>query len=105
MRVGRDDELAHERLVRAGRDGDVAASGELEHAERVGGDLVDRLVPGDRRDAEDLELGAGQGEQEGDRVVLARVAVDEDGDHARTASGTSTATRHRRARWRGARRR
>ena len=92
VRVGRDDELAHERPVGAGRDGEVGSSGELEHAEGIGGDLVERLVPGDGRDAEDLELGAGEREQEGDRVVLARVAVDEDGDHARTASGISTVT-------------
>ena len=36
--------LAHERPVGAGVDGDVAAAGELEQAQRVGRRLVDRLV-------------------------------------------------------------
>ena len=92
VRVGCDDELADQGLIRSGSDRHIGAPGELEHAQRVGRHLLDRLVAGDRRDAQDLDLGAGQGEQERDRVVLARVAVDEHGDHARTASGISTAT-------------
>ena len=38
--------------------GIVAAAGELEHAERVRGRLLERLVAGDGRDAEQLDLGA-----------------------------------------------
>ena len=48
--------LASERAVGAGRDGDVAASGELEHPDRVRRRLVQRLVAMRRRDAEELEL-------------------------------------------------
>ena len=69
--------------VRAGGDADVRSARELEHAERVRGRLVECLVPRDRRHAEDVELRAAQGEKERERVVLARVAVDEDRDHAR----------------------
>ncbi len=83
VRVRRDDELAGEGAVRAGGDADVRSARELEHAERVRRRLVERLVPRDRRHAEDVELRAPQGEKERERIVLARVAVDEDRDHAR----------------------
>ena len=79
--------VAGEGPVRAGGDGDVAAPAELEHADRVRGHLVERLVPGHGGHAEELELGAGEREQERERVVLARVAVDQDRDH-----GASTST-------------
>ena len=52
--------------------------GELEHPQRVGGRLGERLVAGDGRDAEQLELGRGQREQDRDRVVVAGVAVEDD---------------------------
>ena len=74
-----DEELPGERPVGARGDGHVAPAHELEHAERVRGRLLERLVAGDGRDAEELELRAGEREQEGDRVVMARVAVEHDG--------------------------
>ena len=76
--VGGDEELARERAVGAGRHRHVAAADELEHAERVRRRLLERLVAGDRRDAEEVELRAGEREQERDRVVVARVAVEQD---------------------------
>ena len=90
----RGDELfAHERPVRACGDRDVAVAGELEHADRIRGRLVERLVAGHRRDAEKLHLGRGEREQQGDRVVVPGVAVDEDGSraHARSIASTSSA--------------
>ena len=84
VRVRRDDELAREGAVRAGGDADVRSARELEHAERVRRRLDESLVPRDRRHAEDVELRAAQGEKERERIVLARVAVDEDRDHARS---------------------
>ena len=58
-----DELLAHERPVRPCGNRDVSASGELEHADRIRGRLVERLVAGDRRDAEELDLGRGEREQ------------------------------------------
>jgi hypothetical protein len=53
----RRPERAHERRLRARRDRDVAAAGDLERDERVAGRLVERLVAGDGRDADELDLG------------------------------------------------
>ena len=64
------------------RDRHVRAAGELEHAERVVGRLLERLVAVDGRHAEQLDLGAREREQERDRVVVARVAVEETGDRS-----------------------
>ena len=72
VHVRRDLELAQQRLVCAARDRDVGAAHELEHAEGVLGRLVERLVPVDGRDAEQLDLGAREREEERDRVVVAR---------------------------------
>ena len=71
-------ELAHERAIGAARDGHVRAAGQLEHAERVVGRLVEGLVAMDGRHPEQLDLGARKRQQEGDRVVVPRVAVDDD---------------------------
>ena len=77
MDVGGHVGLADERPPRAGRDGDVGAD-ELEDADRVRGRLLHRLVPGHGRHAEELELGAGECQQQRDRVVVPWVAVEED---------------------------
>ena len=58
--------------------GDVSPADELEHADRVRGRLLERLVAGDRRHAEQLDLRAREREQERDRVVMAGVAVEQD---------------------------
>ena len=69
-----------ERPVGAGRDRDVGPAREVEHAERVRGRLLERLVAVHGRDAEHLQLRAREREQERDRVVVARVAVEDDRD-------------------------
>ena len=78
VHVRRDVALAHERLVGARVDRDVGAAGELEHAQCVGGRLVERLVAGDGRHADELELGRGDGEQQRNRVVVTGIAVEDD---------------------------
>ena len=56
VHVRGDERIAHEGPVGAGGDGDVVASDEVEHADGVRGRLLQRLVPRDGRDAEQLEL-------------------------------------------------
>ena len=46
--------------------------------ERVAGDLLQGLVPGDGGHREQLDLRAAVGEQQGDSVIVARVAVKDD---------------------------
>ena len=85
--VRRDRQLPFERAVGAGSDRDVGAAGEIEHAQRIRRRLLERLVAVDRGDAENLELGAREREQQCDRVVVPRVAVEDDRDrgaHARS---------------------
>ena len=88
---------AHERPLGAGRDRHVAATGELEHAQRVRRRLVERLVAGDGRDAEQLELGRGEREQERDRVVVAGVAVEDDRRRCSAATSSTSARARERA--------
>ena len=90
VHVRRDVALAHERPVGARVDRDVAAARELEHAQRVRRRLVERLVAGDGRDADELELGRGEREQERDRVVVTGVAVEDDRRRSHAASIAST---------------
>ena len=73
-----DKRVADERTVGAAGDGDVVAADEVEHPDRVGGRLLERLVAGDGRHAEELELGAREREQQRDRIVVPRVAVEQD---------------------------
>ena len=94
MDVGGDEELAGERPVGAGCDVHVPTADELEDAQGVRRRLLERLVPGDRRDAQEVELRAREREQERDRVVVPRVAVEQDRRrvaHARSISSTSAA--------------
>ena len=70
--------LAHERPVGPGRHRHVAAAGELEHPQRVGRRLVERLVAVHGRDPEQLQLGARERQQQRHRVVVPGVAVDQD---------------------------
>ena len=76
--VGGDVELAHERPLGAGGDRHVGAADEREHPERVVRRLVERLVAVRRRDADELDLGAREREQERDRVVVPGIAVEDD---------------------------
>ena len=69
--------VADQRAVGTGGDRNVAAAGELEHAQRVGGRLVERLVAVDGGDPEQLELRARERQQQRHRVVVPGVAVDQ----------------------------
>ncbi len=93
VHVSGDVALANERCVRSGVDRDVAATGELEHAQRVVRRLVERLVAGDGRHADELELGRREGQQDRDRVVVAGIAVEDDRSrsHAPSIAATSDA--------------
>ena len=101
-----------ERPVGAGGDGHVRPADEVEHAQRVRGRLLERLVAVHGRDAEHLELRARECEQQRDRVVVAGIAVEDDRDrraHAarqyrRRPRPRSAATAARRAATRRARR-
>jgi hypothetical protein len=81
--------LTDERPVGSRRDLDVRPLGELEDPDRVRGRLVECLVPGDRRDAEELDLGTREREEDGDRVVVPGIAVEEDRDRAQGRSSPS----------------
>ena len=72
MNVGRDGELALERAIRSGGDGDVGTAREVEHAECIRRRLLQGLVPVHRRDAEEVELGACERKEQRDRVVVTR---------------------------------
>src|SRR5829696_8628286 len=76
MDVRRDEWLTEQWAVCIRSDGDVVAADEVEHADRVRRRLLERLVPGDGRDADQLDLRAGECEQERDRIVVTGVAVD-----------------------------
>jgi hypothetical protein len=90
VHVRRGAELASPRRVRPGGDRNVAAAGDLERDERVPGRLVERLVAGDRRDTDQLDLRRGEREEDRDRVVVPRVAVDDD-RRAHSSASTSSA--------------
>ena len=65
--------------------GDLAAAGEIEHAQGVRRRLRERLVPVHGRDAEHLHLGARERQQQRDRIVVPGIAVEDDrGAHARS---------------------
>ena len=89
--VRRGAEVAPQRRLGAGGDRDVAPAGDLERDERVAGRLVERLVAGDGRDADQLDLRRGEREQDRDRVVVAGVAVDDDRCRAHSSASTSSA--------------
>jgi hypothetical protein len=55
-----DARLTHERALGSGRDRDLAAADELEHADGVGGRLLERLVAGHRRDPTHHDLVAAE---------------------------------------------
>ncbi|KMV01250.1 hypothetical protein ACS72_00165, partial [Acinetobacter sp. VT 511] len=65
-------------VVRAHGDGEVVDTGELEQRQGVGGGAGGIRVPGDGRDTHDLDGGLCEQVREGESVVDAGVAVDED---------------------------
>ena len=84
VHVRRNGELTVERPVGAGGHGNVGAPGEIEHAKSICRRLLERLVPVDGRHTEHVELRARERQQQRDRVVVAGIAVEDDGDaHAR----------------------
>src|SRR6266849_3890856 len=87
-----DELLADERPICTGGDGDVGASCKLEHADRIRRRLVERLVAGGGGDAEQLHFRRGYREKQRDRVVVPRVAVDEDRRRAHPLSIASTSS-------------
>ena len=82
VHVGRDVALADQRPRRAGGDRDVGAADVVEDADRVRGGLLERLVAGHGGHAEQIDLGAGERQQQRDRVVVAGIAVEDDVGHA-----------------------
>ena len=70
----------HQGLAGSGGDRDVGAAGEVQHAQRVLGRLRQLDVAVHRGDQAQVDLGAGQGQQDGQRVVDAGVGVDHQGD-------------------------
>src|SRR5207237_4268267 len=69
-------ELAGQRPVAAGCDGDVPDAGDGTDPAGVEAGLVERLVPGHGRDCEQLDLRVAVGEQDGHGVVVTGVAIE-----------------------------
>jgi len=61
----------------AGGDGDVVHAHDRGHAERVASHLVQGLVPTHGGDTEQLDRGIAPGEHHGDRIIVPRVAVEQ----------------------------
>ena len=80
VHVVRDLERAHQRRRGARRDRHVGPVEQGEHPQRVARGLAQADVAADGRDAEDVELGAREGQGDGERIVVARVAVEEHRD-------------------------
>ena len=76
--VGRHRELPYERPVGSGGNGTVGPAREVEDAKGVRRRLRQGLVPVHGGDTEQVELGAREREEQGDRVVVPRVAVEDD---------------------------
>lgn len=76
--VGRRLDLAHERALRPAGERHRVEPDDSGDGERVARDLLDRLIAHDGRDGEQVDLGRAVGEHEGDRVVVAGVAVQDD---------------------------
>lgn len=69
-----------QRAFGAARDGQIGGAGPVEDGEGVPYDLVDVRVPGDTGDRAEVESRVAYGEQQGQGVVDAGVAVDDDRD-------------------------
>ncbi len=89
MHMRRGAKRAAQRRVRSRRDRDVGPAPDLERDERVPGRLVQRLVAGDGRDADQLDFRRGEREEDRNRVVVAGIAVDDDPRAHRRASTSS----------------
>ena len=73
------DERSDHRPVAAGIDGNIGASGQLGHHERIASGQFERNIAGHRRNAEDIQLlGRCQRQQQRNGVVLAGICIDDD---------------------------
>ena len=86
-------ELARHRPRAAGIDRDVPPARQFHHLAGVQGRARQRHVAGRRHDAEHLQLGRGQRQQDGDRVVLAGIGVDDDLLRLAVIGGVSSGVR------------
>ena len=68
-----------DRTRTAGMDGHMAASGDLADAQRIPRGKIERHVARHRGDGEQVEFRRGEGQQERHRVVLAGIAIDDQG--------------------------
>ena len=84
MHLGCGLETANERTVRAGCDRHVRAVGECEDCLRVPRRRREVDVPGDRRDGAHVELRTVEREEDRERIVVARVAVEDHRDRHRS---------------------
>lgn len=79
MDVLRGYELLDHGSCRSSIYGDFRPGGEFDQREAVGGCQVDRHVPRNHGDGEHFEfVRRGECKEDGNRVVLARVGVDDD---------------------------
>ena len=91
VHVGGDEELAGERAGRRRRrPGRRPGRRARARGGRSRSSSSSVWLPGDGRDAEKVELGAREREQKRDRVVVARVAVEQDRRASRTAVSISS---------------
>ena len=77
---GRHFGLDHQGTRGARRDGNVVKARHLRDGQRVAGHLGNRLIARHDRDREDVHVRIACGEQDGGRVVVAGVAVEDDVD-------------------------
>ncbi len=82
MNVCGDMPLSDQRSRRPGRDRNVAPADMVEHFDRVRRRLLQRLIAGDRCHPEQRYLRARERQQQRDRVVMPRIAVEDDVGHA-----------------------
>ncbi len=78
VHLGRANDAADDRSRSAFGDRHVIAAVGMEQAERVLGAVPHVGIAADRGDRQDVQLGAGQREADGQRVVQPRVAVDDE---------------------------
>jgi hypothetical protein len=72
------DQRAHQRADRAGKHLRLGSAGQFADLAGVLFRQRQRHIAGNRGDAQHVELGAGERQKDGNRVVLARVGIDDD---------------------------
>ena len=73
-----DFDLANERAVGAAGKRHIGDAGDASDGQSVAGDFLDGLVAHDRGDAKQVNVGVAVGEQHRNRVIVPRVAVEND---------------------------